>query len=67
VGKTIEYFRDRLLAPLEYDESRKGYYYTDLTFQLPVTPGIPNLFPAPGSRCQQRHIAGYCQPQLDST
>jgi predicted DNA-binding transcriptional regulator YafY len=34
--RSIEYFRDRLQAPLEYDESRKGYYYTDLTFQLPV-------------------------------
>jgi len=34
--RSIEYFRDRLQAPLEYDSSRKGYYYADLTFQLPV-------------------------------
>ncbi|MBI2354851.1 MAG: YafY family transcriptional regulator [Deltaproteobacteria bacterium] len=34
--RSIDHFRDRLLAPLEYDHSRKGYYYTDPTFQLPV-------------------------------
>ena len=34
--RSIDYFRDRLLAPLEYDLSRKGYFYTDPTFQLPV-------------------------------
>ncbi|MDK9718527.1 MAG: WYL domain-containing protein, partial [Trichlorobacter sp.] len=35
--RSIDYFRDRLQAPLEYDESRKGYFYTDPLFQLPVT------------------------------
>lgn len=35
--RSIDYFRDRLQAPLEYDESRKGYFYIDLSFQLPVT------------------------------
>jgi predicted DNA-binding transcriptional regulator YafY len=34
--RSIDHFRDRLLAPLEYDKSRKGYFYTDPTFQLPV-------------------------------
>jgi predicted DNA-binding transcriptional regulator YafY len=34
--RTIDHFRDRLLAPLEYESSRKGYYYSDPTFQLPV-------------------------------
>ena len=34
--RSIDHFRDRLQAPLEYDQSRKGYYYTDPTFQLPV-------------------------------
>jgi len=29
--RTIDHFRDRLLAPLEYDRSYKGYYYTDPT------------------------------------
>jgi predicted DNA-binding transcriptional regulator YafY len=34
--RSIDHFRDRLLAPLEYDKSHKGYYYTDPTFQLPI-------------------------------
>src|ERR1035438_534749 len=34
--RSIDHFRDRLQAPLEYDQSRKGYYYTDPTFHLPV-------------------------------
>ena len=34
--RSIDHFRDRLLAPLEYEKSKKGYYYTDPTFQLPV-------------------------------
>jgi len=34
--RSIDHFRDRLLAPLEYNQSQKGYYYTDSTFQLPV-------------------------------
>lgn len=33
--RSIEYFRDRLLAPLEYDPLHRGYYYrTD--FELPA-------------------------------
>lgn len=35
--RSIEYFRERLIAPLEYDFFQKGYYYTDSNFQLPVT------------------------------
>ena len=34
--RSIIHFRDRLLAPLEYSPSQKGYFYTDATFQLPV-------------------------------
>lgn len=34
--RSIDHFRDRLLAPLEYDPTQKGYYYTDPTFQLPI-------------------------------
>lgn len=34
--RSIDHFRDRLNAPLEYDKSNKGYYYTDPFFQLPV-------------------------------
>jgi predicted DNA-binding transcriptional regulator YafY len=35
--RSIDYFRDRLQAPLEYVLSRKGYHYTDSSYQLPVT------------------------------
>lgn len=34
--RSIDHFRDRLQVPLEYDPAKKGYYYTDLSFQLPV-------------------------------
>lgn len=34
--RSIDHFRDRLQAPFKYEPSRKGYYYTDPTFQLPV-------------------------------
>ncbi len=35
--RSIDYFRDRLLAPLEYNYLNKGYVYSDPTFQLPGT------------------------------
>ena len=35
--RSIDYFRDRLQAPLEYVLSHKGYHYTDSSYQLPVT------------------------------
>jgi predicted DNA-binding transcriptional regulator YafY len=33
--RSIEFMRDRFHAPLEYDASRKGFYYTDQSFELP--------------------------------
>lgn len=33
--RTIDFMRDRLCAPLAYDSSRKGYFYTDDGFSLP--------------------------------
>lgn len=33
--RTIQFLRDRMLAPLAYDAARKGYYYTEKTFDLP--------------------------------
>lgn len=33
--RDIEFMRDRLHCPLEYDRSRKGYFYGDGTFILP--------------------------------
>jgi len=35
--RSIEYFRDRLLAPLQYDYAKRGYFYEDPDFQLPLT------------------------------
>lgn len=35
--RDIEFLRDRLRAPLEYDVRRKGYLYTDGAFELPAT------------------------------
>lgn len=34
--RAIEFFRCRLHAPLEYNASRKGYYYEDPSYQLPL-------------------------------
>ena len=34
--RDIDFMRDRLYSPLEYDVSRKGYYYGDDTFTLPM-------------------------------
>jgi predicted DNA-binding transcriptional regulator YafY len=35
VHRDITYMRDQLLAPLEYDPARFGYYYRDPSFRLP--------------------------------
>lgn len=34
--RDIDFMRDRLHCPLCYDKSRKGYYYEDTTFSLPM-------------------------------
>ena len=34
--RSIEFMRDRFLAPLEYQPSRRGYCYTDKSFALPA-------------------------------
>lgn len=34
--RSIEYFRDRLRAPLEYEKLRKGYFYSEPDFQFPA-------------------------------
>jgi predicted DNA-binding transcriptional regulator YafY len=36
VQRDIEFLRDRLGMPLEYDPARHGYYYTDPTYPLPL-------------------------------
>jgi predicted DNA-binding transcriptional regulator YafY len=37
ISRDIEFMRDMLNAPIEYDYKRKGYYYTEKTFRLPAT------------------------------
>ena len=34
ISRDLEFLRDRLYAPYEYDSSKRGYYYTDPNFQL---------------------------------
>ncbi len=34
VQRDLDCLRDQLAAPIEYDSKRRGYYYTDATFQL---------------------------------
>ena len=34
--RSINYFRERLMAPLEYDRSKRGYYLDDPSFELPL-------------------------------
>jgi len=36
--RNIDFMRDRLMAPLEYDSSKKGYDYPDHSFELPRFP-----------------------------
>jgi predicted DNA-binding transcriptional regulator YafY len=33
--RSIDFMRDRIAAPLEYDSSKKGYYYPDDSYDLP--------------------------------
>jgi len=45
IQRDIEFMRDRLDAPLEFDIERNGYYYTDPDYRLayfPVTEGDLN-------------------------
>jgi predicted DNA-binding transcriptional regulator YafY len=36
ISRDIEFMRDRLGAPIEYDYFRKGYYYAGKTYRLPA-------------------------------
>ncbi|MDR0314095.1 MAG: WYL domain-containing protein [Treponema sp.] len=36
ISRDIEFLKDRLLAPIEYDFKHKGYYYSDKKFRLPA-------------------------------
>ncbi len=36
IARDIEYMRDMLDAPIEYDKNRRGYYYTEPRYMLPA-------------------------------
>jgi predicted DNA-binding transcriptional regulator YafY len=36
ISRDIEFMRDMLDAPIEYDHQHRGYYYTKATFRLPA-------------------------------
>ena len=36
ISRDIEFMRDQLFAPIEYDPLNRGYYYTRKTFRLPT-------------------------------
>lgn len=42
--RDIAYLRDRLLAPLEFDQKLNGFYYTETDFSLPFTKSPKILF-----------------------
>jgi predicted DNA-binding transcriptional regulator YafY len=36
ISRDIEFLRDRIGAPIEYDSHRRGYYYVDKNYRLPA-------------------------------
>ncbi|MDR2731070.1 MAG: hypothetical protein LBB81_09280 [Treponema sp.] len=36
ISRDIEFMRDQLGAPIEYDAQNRGYYFTEKTFRLPA-------------------------------
>jgi len=36
ISRDIDYMRDEMLAPIEYDSFKRGYYYSQKTFRLPT-------------------------------
>jgi predicted DNA-binding transcriptional regulator YafY len=36
ISRDIEFMKDQLLAPIEYDPFNRGYYYTQKTYRLPA-------------------------------
>ena len=36
ISRDIEYMRDEMLAPIEYDSFKRGYYYSQERFRLPT-------------------------------
>jgi proteasome accessory factor B len=36
ISRDIEYMRDQLRAPIEYNPARRGFYYTEPNYSLPI-------------------------------
>jgi predicted DNA-binding transcriptional regulator YafY len=41
ISRDIEFLRDRMDAPIEYDTHRRGYYYSDKNYRLPAALSRP--------------------------
>jgi predicted DNA-binding transcriptional regulator YafY len=41
ISRDIEFLRDRMGAPIEYDTQRRGYYYSDKRYRLPTALSRP--------------------------
>lgn len=63
--RDVAYLRDRLLAPLAFDQRRNGYYYTDTTFHLPFenSPPLVLILGLLGTMARQTGLSGL--PELE--
>ncbi len=63
--RDVAYLRDRLLAPLAFDQRRNGYYYTDTAFHLPFenSPPLVLILGLLGTMARQTGLAGL--PELE--
>ena len=66
--RDIEFLIDRLGAPLEYDASRKGYFYTNDSFELPATwlTGDELIALLLARAALERLVSGRALPELDA-
>ncbi len=65
--RNIDFMRDRLGAPLAYDAARRGYYYTDNSFQLtPFQASQEELLAVLTARSLLAHVSGgYLSREID--
>ncbi len=65
--RDINCLRDRFNAPLEYDSSRKGYYYSNDLYELPCLPASQQevLCLLTARRLLEQSAGGYISRELD--
>jgi predicted DNA-binding transcriptional regulator YafY len=51
----IQFFKDRLHAPLEYSRSRRGYFYTNTNWKLSDAQTAPEVLLSLREAIQNRH------------